>query len=257
MSTFPNFTPEQLTVLLLTSWFFSVCLKFSLVLCLSRSALAESLSTHSEEQFENMIRGLFIVISIIDLVFAAEANSITSDNGVGNALQKKGRFISFNNEEGEIKLELDFAIPFMKIPISNKNAGHLVHPTLNVNTRGLVTVGAMLFLFVTVVPKIVKLFIPHAETTTTESLVPLMRRVEEALQSMDISSTECYQRAACWVAGKTPLVNSEWLETMIENEAVQEAINRGMGGVDCTYYKCPLSMNVISQMFKAGRQLLV
>ena len=40
--------------------------------------------------------------------------------------------------------------------------GNVLHPLLEVNAKGLVTVATMLLLFVTIIPKIVKLFIPQA-----------------------------------------------------------------------------------------------
>lgn len=61
------------------------------------------------------------------------------------------------------QIELDFAIPFIKIPTGTPRNGGVANPTLNVNANGLVTVGAMMFLFVTVVPKIVQLFVPQAQ----------------------------------------------------------------------------------------------
>lgn len=67
--------------------------------------------------------------------------------------------VDFSN----FQVELDFAVPFLKIPLGTKRSGsHILEPLLEVNTRGLVTVATMLFLFITIIPKIVKLFIPHA-----------------------------------------------------------------------------------------------
>lgn len=61
------------------------------------------------------------------------------------------------------QVELDFAIPFMKIPVGRKaDPGNMMKSNVDVNTRGFLTVGVIMFLFITIVPKIVTLFIPQA-----------------------------------------------------------------------------------------------
>ncbi|KAF6217342.1 hypothetical protein GE061_001696 [Apolygus lucorum] len=179
-------------------------------------------------------------------------------------LSKKGRFVTFNNDDGEVKIELDFAVPFMKIPTSKRREGNLIQPSLNVNANGLVTVGAMLLVFVTLVPKIVQLFIPQAQATATQNLIPLIGRLDETLRNMDIPTTDCYQKSACWVASNAmayPFASSkngsaQWLGSFIENDAMQQAFQHGLNGGDCTTFKCPLSMNAISQILKFGRRIV-
>ncbi|BES90207.1 Hypothetical protein NTJ_03015 [Nesidiocoris tenuis] len=217
---------------------------------------------------ETQIRSKCLVALLVLLFHATIVLATVEDNKLDKApkisdLPKKSRFISFNNDEGEVKVELDFAVPFIKIPTSRSRSGtNELKPGLNVNVNGLATVGAMLFLFVTVVPKVVQLFIPQAQVTATENLIPLMGKLDDALRSMDISTTDCYQRSACWIASNslvkypfssTEGSSSQWLRGFIENEAMQDAFQNGLKGGDCAVYKCPLSMNAISQIIKIGR----
>lgn len=77
-----------------------------------------------------------------------------------NFFYKDKQFVFFYN----LQIELDFAVPFMNIPVNPKKlgGGHGLEPLLEVNTKGLVTVGTILIILVTIVPKVVKLFIPQA-----------------------------------------------------------------------------------------------
>nr|XP_024216741.1 uncharacterized protein LOC112210762 [Halyomorpha halys] len=151
---------------------------------------------------------IFTILYVIQMTTCNEV-----DNGLNTTpseSEKRSRFIAFDSEHGEVKVELDFAVPFLKIPLGTKRSGgHILEPLLEVNSRGLVTVATMIFLFITIIPKIVKLFIPHAHVSTTDGLMPLMSRIDEALHSMDIPSTECYQRSACWFGSSTSnLINT-------------------------------------------------
>lgn len=62
------------------------------------------------------------------------------------------------------QIELDFSIPFLNIPVKGRTTNNdgTSYPVIDINTRGLVTVGAIFLFLLTVVPKLLQIFIPQA-----------------------------------------------------------------------------------------------
>ncbi|KAL1110406.1 hypothetical protein AAG570_007937, partial [Ranatra chinensis] len=102
-------------------------------------------------------------------------------------------------------IELDFSVPFVHIPIGKRSNTGIIQPTIDVNTRGIVTAGAMVFLFMAIVPKLIQIFIPQAQGPSFDGIMPFMARIDDALQGDDFKSIDCYKKAACWMSNSIPL----------------------------------------------------
>ncbi|XP_073999554.1 uncharacterized protein isoform X2 [Rhodnius prolixus] len=209
----------------------------------------------------NLLVSLWLLALAIDsTVCDLIKNDLAKENDVSD---KKARLISFNNNEGEIKVELDFAIPFMKIPVGRKaDPGNMMKSNVDVNTRGFLTVGVIMFLFITIVPKIVTLFIPQAYATTSETFLPLMSKLDETLRKMDISSGDCYQKTVCWIGSNTqessPFSEQSvrWLDSLIGNDSARQAFVHGSNHSDCSIFRCPISFTTLANMLKLGKTFL-
>ncbi|XP_023315023.1 uncharacterized protein LOC106652159 [Trichogramma pretiosum] len=71
--------------------------------------------------------------------------------------QRKPRFISFNKNSGKVDLALDLSVPFLSIPLDNRNGqSGLSMPLVNINTKSLAALGILMALSAFVLPLLIK-----------------------------------------------------------------------------------------------------
>nr|XP_019541955.2 uncharacterized protein LOC109412795 isoform X2 [Aedes albopictus] len=137
---------------------------------------------------------------------------------------REPKFISFTTKNDNIEVEIDFAIPFLTIPVKDSVDGVMGSimkgvPALNVNV-GAVILAGVLAIAGAVLGVVVRLFkgegmmnpmaalglmqqqsekkeraSDHPDPST---LWTLMEAVDKSLQKFNIDSTACSQRAVCW-----------------------------------------------------------
>ncbi|XP_063831232.1 uncharacterized protein LOC135080520 isoform X1 [Ostrinia nubilalis] len=191
------------------------------------------------------------------LVFFQVFIVVASDKGG----PRQSRFFTFNTVNDDIRIDLDFSVPFISIPVKKtvENFGtSLGLPTINVNPASLALGGVMVIATTVLIPFLVKNYAydyPH-------------RRYAKLLQVADFDNSEfldfasqmlsdtrsvrgCALRVACWT-GQMPdstdfmrtwdqVLRNKLLSTMVNATAVHDAMLSGHAGRDCsTYNPCPL-----------------
>ncbi|XP_055589438.1 uncharacterized protein LOC129741714 [Uranotaenia lowii] len=154
---------------------------------------------------------------------------IRSTRSNGGQQAREPKFISFQTKDNNIEVEIDFAIPFLTIPVKRSIDGVMSSvlqgtPLINVNLGALILAG-VLTLGGALVGAVAKLFRDHsfmtplgpmgimrsdmdtgsgAASSSDEDkekfamLSTLLEAVDKSLQKYDIDSTACTQRAICW-----------------------------------------------------------
>ncbi|KAL4702756.1 hypothetical protein ACJJTC_002296 [Scirpophaga incertulas] len=177
---------------------------------------------------------------------------------------RKARLFSFNTVNEDIRIDLDFSIPFISIPVKKTmdaaiGASGLGLPTININPASLALGGAVVLGTTVLVPLLLKSYAmnnPHhkylrileATEFETEDLVSVASKL--VTESRTVRG--CALRLACWT-GQIPaevdamklwntLLNNRLLSSMINTTAVEDAMISGRHGRDCaTYRPCPLT----------------
>ncbi|EDS31623.1 conserved hypothetical protein [Culex quinquefasciatus] len=140
--------------------------------------------------------------------------------------QREPKFISFQTKDNNIEVEIDFAIPFLTIPVKKSVDGMMSSvmkgtSLININV-GAVALAGVLAVGGALIGGVAKLFrdkelltplgplnVRRTESMPTPSkterdadeenaLWNLLRVVDRSLQRYDIDSTACTQRTVCW-----------------------------------------------------------
>ncbi|KAI5706585.1 hypothetical protein M8J75_009574 [Diaphorina citri] len=155
------------------------------------------------------------------------------------------RFLSFNNDVSNIRVEMVFAVPFLAIPIGGKDesGNTTVIPKVDINLKSLFATGVIVFMLFFVIPKLVKLYLPpapsHRGLKDTE-FARILRNVDEALHGHNIDSTACTQKFICYAVSNAA---QRWLRNLIRVDSIREAINLSNEENNCQIYhrRCPVT----------------
>ncbi|XP_075223198.1 uncharacterized protein LOC142325382 isoform X2 [Lycorma delicatula] len=192
---------------------------------------------------------------------------------IANKIRQK-RFLTFNNDESNIRVELNFAVPFLQIPIGGKTLKHDkggLHPVVDVNSKSLITASFLVFVLVYIVPRVIRFFIPNAMTRLSRGnnyneseIGMLFHNTETILNAMKIDADACWQRTVClavqtstkkvdnklgssWDKIIDGLARNEFLHFMVHGTSTFEAIKSGLMESQCNliYHSCRLDMKDI------------
>ncbi|KAI5746117.1 hypothetical protein M8J77_000034 [Diaphorina citri] len=175
------------------------------------------------------------------------------------------RFLSFNNDVSNIRVEMVFAVPFLAIPIGGKDesGNTTVIPKVDINLKSLFATGVIVFMLFFVIPKLVKLYLPpapsHRGLKDTE-FARILRNVDEALHGHNIDSTACTQKFICYAVSNAAqrvahgqgssmdkivdgVLGIQWLRNLIRVDSIREAINLSNEENNCQIYhrRCPVT----------------
>ncbi|XP_032688191.1 uncharacterized protein LOC116852198 [Odontomachus brunneus] len=174
----------------------------------------------------------------------------------------KPHFISFNSDGGEIDISWDVSVPFFKIPLNRIKENGEVLPLINVNTRGLSIAGMLTIIFTLAVPLLSK---PaqgmHYRSDSQWSWMG--NTMNEIILGNNYVIT-CIQRIVCTIVSEAShsdnptstdkiidgLSSYTWFKEFINGTALQEAIQIGKGGHDCThvYKECFITSGMLKNI---------
>ncbi|RVE53901.1 hypothetical protein evm_001563 [Chilo suppressalis] len=101
------------------------------------------------------VKRTVLVLQIVIIYVSSESNSEP----------RRGRLFSFNSKNEDIKIDLEFSIPFVSIPVKQtmESAFGLAsgYPLININPTSLVFGGAVLLVTTTLVPWLLKSYTVH------------------------------------------------------------------------------------------------
>uniref|UniRef100_A0AAR5PCU0 Uncharacterized protein n=1 Tax=Dendroctonus ponderosae TaxID=77166 RepID=A0AAR5PCU0_DENPD len=160
------------------------------------------------------------------LQFVSVGTALCSDNSANYTEKmseklinvRRSRLISFN-EEGDIRIELDFNVPFITLPIK-KSMDMAKTSMVNLNVGALALTGVILFGSVVALPIILTLLnkkgaIPaknpftmlysknERQRSETSHLWKYLTEIDNSLLENDIDVTSCSQRITCWTVKKS------------------------------------------------------
>ncbi|XP_051160933.1 uncharacterized protein LOC127281320 [Leptopilina boulardi] len=200
-------------------------------------------------------------------------NLINSVSGFGQKFSP-GRFISFDSNDGKIDIELDLSVPFITLPLNNKDGkSGLPTPLLSVNTQGIVVMGILLATSAFIVPLFFKPMTVPPKTPGQRfrmdedlQLWNLGNTVNEALSNNKLV-TPCVQRILCSMVTTIKhtdnptstdkiidgVVSHSWFEQFVNGSVLMDAITTGQGSqkdCDATYKSCPVSQQIIANSLR-------
>ncbi|KAL1460556.1 hypothetical protein WDU94_012533, partial [Cyamophila willieti] len=187
------------------------------------------------------------------------------------------RFLSFNNDVSNIRVEMVFAVPFLAIPIGGKDesGNTAVIPQVDINLKSLFATGVIVFMLFFVIPKLVKLYLPPAPShrgSKRHRASRILRNVDEALHGHNIDSTACTQKFVCYAVSNAAqrvahgqgssldkivdgVLGIQWLRNLIRVDSIKEALNLSHKQDNCQIYhqRCPVTQG---RLYGAAGSLL-
>ncbi|XP_061384565.1 uncharacterized protein LOC116773325 isoform X2 [Danaus plexippus] len=185
---------------------------------------------------------------------------------------RQGKTFTFDLEDENVEVALDFSVPFVKIPFKktlNALSGFGFHemnfPKININPIA-ITLGGLIVVFTTLfIPILNKTFGWHSldRTSRDESLVHLANDISEKLVA---NSRRCPERIACWINQKTQrpedlktlkeIMSNHLVSAFVNATTVEEAALNGLMGKNCqAYIPCPIEENSISKILSSIKVL--
>lgn len=196
-------------------------------------------------------------------------------NSVAGFNQKNAfdRFISFDSNDGKVDIELDLSVPFISIPMDNRESKNgFPTPLVTVNTKGIVVMGVLIATSAFVVPLLFK-------PIPTPNSPGQRFRMEEDLQVWNLGNTvneillhngfvtPCLQRMLCSMITTIKhtdkptstnkiidgVVSHSWFEQFVNGSVVMDAIATGQGSqkdCDVAYKSCPVSQQMIANALR-------
>ncbi|XP_075982930.1 uncharacterized protein LOC142981127 [Anticarsia gemmatalis] len=173
---------------------------------------------------------------------------------------RQAKFFSFNVMEEDITIDLDFNIPFIKIPVKKTTDsvyGLTEFPTININPASIALGGAVVLGTTVLIPFLLKYYTYHHDDYRYARILDNAEFGADALldfaQQMVMNShgfRGCPLRLACWAAQRevadphailNQITNNKLLSSMVNSSAVEDAMISGMHGRSCSSYgPCPL-----------------
>uniref|UniRef100_A0A182PXT4 DUF4781 domain-containing protein n=1 Tax=Anopheles epiroticus TaxID=199890 RepID=A0A182PXT4_9DIPT len=188
--------------------------------------------------------------------------------------RREPRFISFETKDNSIEVEIDFAIPFLSIPVQKSVNGVMSSvlkgtPLLNVNL-GAVAVAGALTVGGALVGAVARTFSNSSTTSTLpwssllslggprraeisqrsaedgNVLWTLLDALDRTMEDYDIDTVACAQRTICWYVKEANVAVAEGRATSIDT--VVEGLSRAdwLGGF--------ITGTSIEQAIQAGRE---
>lgn len=181
------------------------------------------------------------------------------------------RFLTFNNDVSNIRVEMVFAVPFLAIPIGglDETGNTTVIPKVDINLKSMFATGIIVFMLFFVIPKLVKLYLPPATSNggghkarglREMDLARILRNVDAALHEHNIDSTACTQKFVCYAASHAAhrvahgrgssldkivdgVLGIQWLRNLIRVDSIKEALNLSSQENNCQIYhrRCPVT----------------
>ncbi|XP_062555430.1 uncharacterized protein LOC134220388 [Armigeres subalbatus] len=185
---------------------------------------------------------------------------------------REPKFVSFHTKNDNIEVEIDFAIPFLTIPVQESVSGVMGSimkgvPALNVNV-GAVILAGFLAIGGALLGVVMRFFKSHgmmgllgpmkptekqqraSDFPDLTTLWSLMEAVDRSLQKFDIDATACTQRTVCWYvkeamnnviedrASKMDTVinglsEADWALKFTTGTAIEDAIHIGRRNLNC------------------------
>ncbi|XP_064073964.1 uncharacterized protein LOC135193827 [Vanessa tameamea] len=179
------------------------------------------------------------------------------------------RFLSFNAENEDVEVGLDFSIPFIKIPLKKTfNAvaefgipGFSLSK-ININPIALV-LGGIIIIFISFVAPFVNKVSDwhHLERSSRNDDDINDFHTFFITDQLVAHSRACPERVACWAGRRNKntgnmktwkhIMSNKLLSTMVNTTALQEATLRGIKGQDCdSYSPCPIDEKSLPKLMK-------
>ncbi|CAH0391762.1 unnamed protein product [Bemisia tabaci] len=199
--------------------------------------------------------------------------------GADSPPHRKRRYLTFNNDQSNIRVEMVFAVPVLAIPIGGKDSSDEVptFPTIDINTKSILATGVIMFMLFFIIPTLVRLYFPmpssdsssggHGRSYTRsgrEDIFQLLSRFEETMKNFNIDSGQCSQKVVCWMVSNAAnrvsaskatsfdkiidgISSFSWVQYMLEDSPYGEALSLGQNR-DCDYYnnKCSITSNKLT-----------
>ncbi|XP_054264403.1 uncharacterized protein LOC128987532 [Macrosteles quadrilineatus] len=188
--------------------------------------------------------------------------------------QKFKRFLSFNNDASNIRVEMVFAVPFLHIPIGGKTVegpyGNGVTPVVDINAKSLLTASVLLLMLFFVIPKIVRVFVPTAPQARAFEEGEVSRVIRGVEEVFHVNSTACWQQGVCslvqagrrnihsdhpssWGKVVDGVSSLKWVEKTMAGTWLGEAVSSAKqdnDGCKVFYNQCPLSPDKLTHFTK-------
>ncbi|CAH1101427.1 unnamed protein product [Psylliodes chrysocephalus] len=175
---------------------------------------------------------------------------------------KSGRLISFDASDGNLKVDLEFSIPFLEVPVQ-KSVDYARNFVAKINVPSLVLSGVVIFVSAVVIPTVFMFWNKkfHILDPPTNSY----RKIEEepsilwryltyldaVFMENDIDTTSCLQRSICSLINKSKQDNlngngssmnkiidgvssSDWFLEQVFNTPLYSAIIHGTKNGKCS-----------------------
>ncbi|KAK4884479.1 hypothetical protein RN001_000750 [Aquatica leii] len=200
-----------------------------------------------------------------------------------NAYQtKQNRLLNFNTDtDGEISIEMQFAVPFIKIPV-DKAIDATKGAVAKVNIAAVVVSAAIALMTGFILPALVKVFSlkfnPMMEMmeeagrggkSESSDLWHVLTLMDQALTENNLDTTSCMQRFVCWATQNTVnkisngkatsadkiidgIITSDWINNMVDGTPIHSALKNGLKGISCSreYNTCKLSQKTFLTLLK-------
>ncbi|XP_026333277.1 uncharacterized protein LOC113240244 [Hyposmocoma kahamanoa] len=174
---------------------------------------------------------------------------------------RKPRLFTFNALDEDVTVNLEFSIPFLKIPakraVQSTGLWSGSFPSLNINPAALAVGGAVVFGASVALPLLLKKYAlqyPQQRYAkildSTEFSTDAILHFASELLSDNNSVRGCALRIACWTAQETiadtprvwnQVMSNPFLTSLINATAIEDAMLSGKKGRECeTYTPCPL-----------------
>ncbi|XP_035449660.1 uncharacterized protein LOC118275704 [Spodoptera frugiperda] len=172
---------------------------------------------------------------------------------------RQGKLFTFNTLNEDIKIDLDFTVPFLSIPVKktmNSAYGLLDFPTININPASLALGGAVVLGTSIAVPFILKYYAHETNERygrildNAEFSADAVLDFAHQMLSGSHGLRGCPLRVACWAAQQeyanpreiiNQIVNNRLLASIVNSSAVEDAMISGRHGRSCSSYApCPL-----------------
>ncbi|XKL62399.1 hypothetical protein PGB90_002232 [Kerria lacca] len=122
---------------------------------------------------------------------------------------RETKFLTFNNDASNIRVEAVFAIPILAIPVGGKSvstdSSSVTFPNVDINVKSIISMAGLFFMLFFVIPKLIQIYLPqkltphNAQNSITNNLNTITERIDDALQTYNNDIESCAQKAICWI----------------------------------------------------------
>ncbi|XP_050315863.1 uncharacterized protein LOC126750332 [Anthonomus grandis grandis] len=217
---------------------------------------------------------MFCVVLLVLIVFP-DQNLAEKKTTFASSNSKFYRLISFGND-GNIKIDLDFNVPFITLPIK-KSMETAKNALINLNVGAVVLAGVFIFGAAVTLPIILAFFnkkglIPsdgpfggfyhkiNQQRSEDSPVWKYLMTIDKSLMDNNVDITSCSQRMLCWAVESSSknvangkgssadkifdgLVTNRWVQENMLSSVYLEAVNSGLSGINCSqvYKMCQMN----------------